>query len=61
MRGRTKLRAFGQADGFLEIAFGSLRELHDQLGLAIRLGFASESKASGGSAKMEEAEKVLGS
>ena len=27
---------------FLEIAFGSLRELHYQFGLAIRLGYISE-------------------
>ena len=45
---------------FLEIAFGSLRELHYQCGLAKRLGFMSDSDASECDAGMNETEKVLG-
>ena len=45
---------------FLEIAFGSLRELHYQFGLAQRLGYADESAATECELKMVEAEKVLG-
>jgi len=44
---------------FLEIAFGSLRELHYQLGLATRLGYLSERDASVCDKKAVEAEKVL--
>ena len=46
---------------FLEIAFGSLRELHYQFGLAVRLGYVNKQDASSGDRKMNEAEKVLGS
>ena len=45
---------------FLEIAFGSLRELHYQFGLATRLGYTKESEYSELDAKMIEAQKVLG-
>jgi four helix bundle protein len=45
---------------FLEIAFGSLRELHYQYGLARRLGYAEESNAALCDSKMVEAGKVLG-
>ena len=45
---------------FLEIAFGSLRELHYQYGLAQRLGYADEFAATECELKMLEAEKVLG-
>lgn len=45
---------------FLEIAFASLREVHYQFGLAIRLGSVKESVASECNLKMEEAVKVLG-
>ena len=45
---------------FLEIAFGSLRELHYQLGLAKRLGFCAEDKVAVCGSKIIEAEKVLG-
>lgn len=45
---------------FLEIAFGSLRELHYQFGLARRLEYADEATAPSCDAKMAEAEKVLG-
>lgn len=45
---------------FLEIAFGSLREVHCQLGLACRLGFFDTSAMAESDAKMDEAEKVLG-
>ena len=45
---------------FLEIAFASLREVHYQLGLAIRLGFVKESVASECNLKLTETEKVLG-
>ena len=45
---------------FLEIAFGSLRELHYQFGLSIRLGYLSKPDASMSEQKLVEAEKVLG-
>jgi len=45
---------------FLEIAFGSLRELHYQFGLAMRLGYMDEPGVSACDAKMMETEKVLG-
>lgn len=45
---------------FLEIAFGSLRELHYQYGLARRLGYSKEVEAPKVDAKMIEAQKVLG-
>ena len=44
---------------FLEIAYGSLRELHYQFGLARRLGYADESGATLCDSKMVEAGKVL--
>lgn len=44
---------------FLEIAFGSLRELHYQFYLASWLGYVSEPDAATGSHKLEESEKVL--
>jgi four helix bundle protein len=44
---------------FLTIAFGSLRELHYQLSLSIRLGFLEEQDTSLIEAKIIEAEKVL--
>jgi four helix bundle protein len=46
---------------FLEIAFGSLRELRYQLSLAKRLGYAPKGAASACDAKIMEAEKVLNS
>lgn len=46
---------------FLEIAFGSLRELHYQFGLAIRLGYVKESVMHECELKLIEAEKVIGS
>ena len=45
---------------FLEIAFGSLRELHYQFGLAIRLGYICESETEEYELKFVESEKVLG-
>ena len=45
---------------FLEIAFGSLRELHYQFGLAKRLGYTNKSDLSECESKMVEPEKVLG-
>ena len=45
---------------FLEIAFGSLRELHYQVGLSNRLAYLSEQDASMCEHKLVEAEKVLG-
>jgi four helix bundle protein len=45
---------------FLEIAFGSLRELHYQFGLAMRLGYMDEHSVAEYDAKMMESEKVLG-
>ena len=44
---------------FLDIAFGSLRELHYQLGLSIRLGFLAEHKSILAKEKIIETEKVL--
>ena len=45
---------------FLEIAFGSLRELHYQFGLSKRLGYYDEHDFSGCESKIVETEKVLG-
>jgi four helix bundle protein len=45
---------------FLEIAFGSLRELHYQFGLSKRLGYSDEHDISGCESKIVETEKVLG-
>jgi four helix bundle protein len=45
---------------FLEIAFGSLRELHYQYGLAKRLGYMDKSDVSKCESKIVETEKVLG-
>lgn len=45
---------------FLEIAFGSLKELHCQISLATRLGYIVGSNAQDFEAKLGEAEKVLG-
>jgi four helix bundle protein len=44
---------------FLNIAFGSLRELHYQLGLANRLGFIGNQEFSLIESKVLETEKVL--
>ena len=46
---------------FLTIAFGSLRELHYQLNLSIRLGFLGITDSSQIEQKVIEAEKVLNS
>jgi four helix bundle protein len=45
---------------FLEIAFGSLRELHYQYGLARKLGFIKEINDSDYESKMLETQKVIG-
>ena len=45
---------------FLEIAFGSLRELHYQFGLSKRLGYSAEHEISDCESKIVETEKVLG-
>jgi len=44
---------------FLEIAFGSLRELHYQFSLSKRLSYCSEESGSATDSKILEAEKVL--
>jgi len=44
---------------FLEIAFGSLRELKYQFGLACRLGYIKKQMNVEGTMKIEEAEKVI--
>jgi len=44
---------------FLEISFGSLRELHYQFTLAQRLGYVSDSDSKAGLALLDETEKVL--
>ena len=46
---------------FLEIAFGSLRELHYQFGLAQRLGYLLAADVPAGEALLDETEKVLAS
>lgn len=46
---------------FLEIAYGSLRELDYKINLAIKLGFIDSQEASGCLCKIEETLKVLGS
>jgi four helix bundle protein len=45
---------------FLDIAFGSLREVHYQFGLAKRLGFIKDTETEMHETKSQEAEKVLG-
>ncbi|MCK4469649.1 MAG: four helix bundle protein, partial [Desulfobacterales bacterium] len=45
---------------FLEIAFGSLWELHYQFGLSKRLGYSDEHDISDCESKIVETEKVLG-
>jgi four helix bundle protein len=45
---------------FLEIAFGSLRELHYQFSLSKRLGYSDEHDIFGCESKIVETEKVLG-
>ena len=45
---------------FLEIAFGSLRELGYQYGLAKRLGYTNESESPNFEDKMNKTQKVLG-
>lgn len=45
---------------FLEIAFGSLKELHYQFTLANRLGYVKEPEISDCQLKLIETEKVLG-
>lgn len=44
---------------FLGIAFGSLRELHYQFKLSVRLGYANEADASDLEKKITETEKVM--
>lgn len=44
---------------FLEIAFSSLRELHYQFDLSLRLGYCNGKDVSGCEAKLIETEKVL--
>jgi four helix bundle protein len=45
---------------FLEIAFGSLKELRYQITLSARLGYIAGSRAAEFDAKLDETEKVLG-
>ena len=45
---------------FLDIAFGSLRELSYQFGIALRLGYTEDPDAESVKLKLLEAEKVLG-
>jgi four helix bundle protein len=44
---------------FLDISFGSLKELHYQFSLAIRLGYTKEQNILECNNKMQETEKVL--
>ncbi|MHB8137032.1 MAG: four helix bundle protein [Smithellaceae bacterium] len=45
---------------FLEIAFGSLRELHYQHGLARKLGFIKKDNDENCESKIQETQKVIG-
>jgi len=45
---------------FLELAYGSLKELHYQFGLACRLGYLNNHQTIEGNLKLVETEKVLG-
>jgi four helix bundle protein len=45
---------------FLEIAFGSLRELHYQYNLSRRLGYSGENDSLNCEMRINETEKVLG-
>ena len=45
---------------FLEIAFSSLRELHYQFGLAVRLKYTTEPNITNCNSMINETEKVLG-
>ena len=45
---------------FIEIAFGSLRELHDQLGLSKRPGYSDKHEIPNCESKSVGAEKILG-
>ena len=45
---------------FLDMAFGSLRELHYQFGLAYRLGYIEDRIVENYDKKFVEAEKILG-
>jgi len=45
---------------FLEIAFGSLRELHYQHGLSRKLGFIKKGHDGNCESKIQEAQKVIG-
>ena len=44
---------------FLEMAFGSHRELHYQFGLSVRLGYIGDQEAQEGNLKLVESGKVL--
>jgi four helix bundle protein len=44
---------------FLEISFGSMKELHYQFNLSFRLGYCDKIVFTQGDKKMDEAEKVL--
>jgi four helix bundle protein len=46
---------------FLDIAYGSLKELHYQISLAVRLGYINEIKSTECELKILETEKVLAS
>jgi four helix bundle protein len=46
---------------FLEIAFGSLREMHYQFDLAVRLGYVQKMDATECMTKIQDTEKVLNS
>jgi len=45
---------------FLDISFGSLRELHYQFSLSIRLGYLKKDEMINNMNKFEETEKVIG-
>ena len=45
---------------FLDISFGSLRELHYQFGVALRLGYIKDTESEECALKLLEAEKVIG-
>ena len=60
MTSQMRKAAVSVPPNIVEIAFGSLRELHYQLGLSRRLGYSDEHDISECESKIVETEKILG-